>query len=522
MIYHEGIGRVNVDSVPLPEEVKLQSATYTYSGKVLISYKTENDIDISDFYHLAVLDDDGSNFRKIFSGLIPTLPKANGIRYMPFQDNTRVLLGDYVLECAPDIDTCERAELVPIVYPSAVDEDPNTTHRWSEIIVAPDNEHMSWTILRADIGAAVAIGVLKRNTDSYSIEKVQFISTLSAFANDPNRPGYLLPNPIRGGEVKQFIRGGNAISAVGGGGNSTPDSVVQDLTSERLTPITRTPGYDETTIFSPDERLGMVMSTRFSEKTDPALFGLLPRPYGTHTSMGLAWSLYTYAVTGVRNFRAGNIGPVLIDIDRSMREEGYLGVQLTTDEDWVYVSPMSWHPDGKRAMWPEMRRGSGGSRMRLQKVELPDYVPQPPVPFERTTDEIPYGVRDVNALQSVDPNAKGKIAGKHCGYIEYSRVSSGYSGKTEAHYVNFSDDGVNFYHGFEKTASDIFGENRYEAELRLTGPKPGEMKVRATFSAVAGPAPLKLLFELDADGAPKSCGYASYGEKTLRIENLAE
>ncbi|MBP1977013.1 hypothetical protein [Cohnella thailandensis] len=351
---------------------------------------------------------------------------------------------------------------------------------------------------------------------------MQFIHTISNFAEDPNNPGYLLPNPIRGGEVKQFIRGGNAISVVGGGGNSTPDSVMQELTSERLTPITRTPGYDETTIFSPDERLGMVMSTRFSKLTDPAVFGLLPRPHATHTTMGMAWALYTYAVTGVREFRSGNIGPVLIDIERSMNEEGYVGIPLTTDENWVYCSPMSWHPDSKRAMWPEIERGSGGSRMRLQRVSLPDYEPGLTPPIARTTDDIPYGIKDLTVLEAASPNAHGKIKGKHSGFISYSRKSSGTIGVTEAQYREYSDDGVNFYDGFEKTVSNLFGDNRYEADVRLTGPNPGEMKLRATFSAVFGSEPLKLLFDPDSDGKPKSHGYSSYNGVTLDIADLIE
>ncbi len=522
VIEHERIGRVHVGTISLPAKVKLQCGTYTYSGKVLISYKTESNISTEDFYNLAVIDDDGTNFKVIFSGVIPTIPKANGIRYMPFQDNKRVLLGDYVLECTPDIDSCEHASLIPVEYPSIINEDENTTHRWSEIIIAPDNEHMCWTMLRSDIGAAVGIGTLTRHKDAYLVENVQLISTISYFETDQQHPGYLLPNPLRGGEVKQFIHGGNAISVVGGGVNSTPDSVVQDLVSERLTPITYTPGYDETTIFSPDECLGLVMSTRFSKYTDPAIFGLVPRPYGTYTSMGIAWSLYTYAITGVRDFREGNIGPVLIEIDRSMNEPGYRGIQLTTNDNWVYVSPMSWHPDGKRAIWLEMLRGSKGSEMRIQQVQLPDYKSQPPVPFVTTPDDIPYGIRDLSVLKTMDPNVNGKIKGKHSGYIDYTRSAVGYSGNTEALYVNFSDDGVNYYNGYERTISNIFGENRYESDLKLTGSTPGEMKFRATFSAVIGPKPLKLLFDVDVDGMPKSYGYASYNGITLNIADLLE
>src|SRR3546814_18320723 len=69
---------------------------------------------------------------------------------------------------------------------------------------------------------------------------------------------------------------------------------------------------------------------------------------------------YTYAVTGVRRAREGNIGPALIDIGASKSQANYLGIDLSTDKDWVYHSPMSWRPDGKKAMWMEKseeRRG---------------------------------------------------------------------------------------------------------------------------------------------------------------------
>ncbi|UUZ94002.1 hypothetical protein LJK87_04950 [Paenibacillus sp. P25] len=519
-----GIGRVAISTIPLPVSVKkLESSTYTYSGKVLLIYKTENDINTTDFWNIAVMDDDGTNFKVIYSGVIPTKPKSHGIRIMPFQDNKRVLLGDYVLECEPNIDNSTSTKIVPVIFPSSLVDDPHTTNHWSEIIIAPDNKHMSWTILRSDIGAANAIGVLARKTDNYVLEDVQMISTVQSFQNDPNNQGFIIPNALRGGEVKQFVKGGNAISLAGAKENSTPDSVMQDLNSNNITQITHTPGYDETTIFSPDERLGIVMSTRFSKRTDPAIFGLMPRPYGPTTSGDMIGILYTYAITGVRNFREGNIGPVLIDIHRSIHQPGYQGVQLTTDENWVYYSPMSWHPNGKRAMWLEGLRGDGGSQMRIQKVNLLDYKPKQPVPIKPTTDNIPYGIKDLNVLNSVNPNVEGKIAGKTSGYIYYNRnVSSSYSGKTEVQYVNFSDDGVNFYSGYEKINYNYAGESRYEANVQLTGSKQGEMKFRATFSALGGAAPAKLLFDTDVDGKPKSYGYATYDGVTLRIEDLSE
>lgn len=523
-ISSNGIGRVAVSTIPLPDSVfKLEASTYTYSGKVVIAYNTENDVNTTDFWNIATLNDDGSNFKVIFSGLIPKNPKSNGIRLMPYQDNKRVLLGDYVLECASTIDNCTTAKIIPIVYPAILADDQRTTHHWSEIIIAPDNKHMSWTMLRSDIGAAAAIGILARKADTYVLENVQLISSVPSFTNDPKKPGFIIANALRGGEVKQFVKGGNAISIVGGLLYSTPDSVVQDLNSEKLTQITFTPGYDETTIFSPDERLGMVMSSRFSKKTDPVIFGLMPRPYGIYTNSDMMQLLYTYAITGVRNFREGNIGPALIDINRSINQPGYKGVQLTTDPNWVYHSPMSWHPDGKRAMWLEVLRGSGYAKKRIQKVNLLDYKPQKPVPIKPTTDNISYGIKDLSVLSNVYPNVDGKIAGKKSGYIHYVRTtSSNFSAKAEVQYVNFSDDGVNFYNGYEKINSNITSESRYEAKVQLTGAKKGEMNFRAAFSPMTDARPTRLLFDTDADGKPKSYGYTTYNGITLNIEDLLE
>ena len=73
--------------------------------------------------------------------------------------------------------------------------------------------------------------------------------------------------------MKQFVRGGTAISLVGSGRRATADSIVEDFVTGEVTAITNTPGYNETTIFSPDERLGIVMTPRFSPKTDFAIFG---------------------------------------------------------------------------------------------------------------------------------------------------------------------------------------------------------------------------------------------------------
>src|SRR5947209_426486 len=114
MIHTDEFGRIEVADIPMPDFAGDISATYTYSGKVFVLYRTDRDPVDKDYYNIAVVDDDGGGFRHIFSGVIKQHEKANGIRHMPFRDNRRVLLGDYVLECGPDIDNCATAELVPV------------------------------------------------------------------------------------------------------------------------------------------------------------------------------------------------------------------------------------------------------------------------------------------------------------------------------------------------------------------------------------------------------------------------
>ncbi|HPP10748.1 MAG TPA: hypothetical protein PLK41_07150 [Defluviitoga tunisiensis] len=531
-----GLGRIKVSTIPLPNTIKVVSATYTYSGKVLIQYKTEKDLTIKDFFNIAIVDDDGNNFKNIFSGFIKKHKKSNGIRLLPFEDNKRVLLGDYILECYPDIDNCQNVKLLRLTYPWFIRYDPYIMLLWSEVIISPDNEHVVWTTLRFNSGSANFLGTLKRKKDKYVIINTHIISDIVSFKKDKKNKDYIIPQIIRGGEVKQFVRGGKAITLVGSMGGGISDSTLEDLETGEVMQITNTPGYNETTIFSPDEKLGIVMSTRGSKKTDPAIFCFLPRPYYRYyvTSL-IVFPIYMYAVAGVRYFREGNIGPVLIEIEKSVNQESYQGVLLNDPEEkWVYVSPMSWHPSSKKAMFLEMMRGSfdretGLPQLRVRKVELLDYKPSKIVQPTRTPDNISYSTKGFRAIIKYlfPPKMSGsfKIAGKYSGYIEYIRrqekgQKAFLKGEAELKYINFSDDGKRFYNGIEKVNYSYMGETMYEADVKMTGEEEGEMKLRATFSKIYGDTPSRLLFEKAEDGKPKSYGYVKYKGITLNIEDL--
>jgi len=529
----EEFGRIEVDTVPLPTGALDVYATYTFSGKIFLLYRREEDPADQQIFHAAVIDDDGSDYHHIFSGPIPQHARANGIRAMMFPDDRRVLLGDYVLECEPDMNTATSTRLIDVVYPWDQEQDPRTTHHWSEIIVAPDNEHIAWTILRADMGAAAAVGRLRRITDAYVIDDPRLISTVDAFVPDPVRTGCMIPQPMRGGEVKQFVRGGAAISAAGGVDGMLPDSVVQSLDSGEVTQITRGPGYDETTIFSPDEALGLVMTARASPRTDLGVLGLLPRPHVTHTLAPIAWIVYAYSVTGVRDHRPGNVGPVLIDVEKSRHDPSYQGVALhDPTEHWVYVSPMSWHPSGTRAAWLEVPRGSERSRpireVRIRRARLLDIRPGEVVTPAAVPERIPYAISGETAEQALWNPAPSptsvRIAGRSGGHLELERrpadLTRGVAGSTTVRYVDYSDDGMSVYRGTERLDSSFTEDTVYEADVELTGPVPGRMQLRATWTPLASSDPARLRFEQALDGSPATFGFARYGDEHREITDL--
>ena len=511
-------GRVEVSTIPFDARLTVRSATYTPSGKVLVSYAEDAAADPRDV-KLAVMDDDGKNMRPFFAQRLPARPKDNGLRFMVFADNKRIFTGDYVIECAQSIDACEGPAVYPVEYPPEVAGGDHISHRWSEIIVAPDNRHIAWTTLLSNFSAIVFIGELQKDGASYKIVEPTIVSTLDPFKKDPNHPDGVLPQPVRGGEVKQFVHGGTAISLVGAVRRDLPDSVVQQLATGAKEAVTDTPGYTETTIFSPDERLGVTMTTRFSAPTDLAVLGLMPRPYPDSLNMGLSMLAYTYSVTGVRAARSGEIGPALIDIEASKSQDGYLGANLNTQDEWVFSSPMSWHPSSTKAMWLEVRRGSREKRM--QRVRLPDYRPGASVPAGVTPRDIPYGSSDLSvvptyARASGDINVK--VYGRKSGYISYRRTPDGVVEKT---YVDFSDDGRSTYSGTERTAANPQGRSTYTAKLKLSGPKAGVMDLKMTFGPLRGELPAEIIFAPDSSGVPLTHGYVEYDGRRLTVDALA-
>lgn len=499
--------KTHLSNIPLPEDIIIDDGHYMFDGNIFICYKRST----TNFTYFGVISDDGKNFKELYGEEFIVSPLANGIRLIPFRDGKRIYLGDFVFECndtTKTISSCEKGVLIPVNYPKEVVNNNYTYKTWSEMVVAPDNIHVAWTSLNMACGAVDFLGKFKRTENSYEIEESKIISTINFVEPDPTDESILITKIPRGGEIKQFIEGGNALTLVGTQPDEFVKSVYQSLKTEEVYTYSHEPGYDETSILSPDEKLGITMSTRFSPKTNMAIFGLMPRPHCSLVLAKIVESVYTYAVTNVRKTRKGNVGPVLFVKEKSINDPNYHGIDLhDTEEKFVFCSPISWHPSNLKAIWPEVEKGT--SNRRLRKLEISNYTPSAYPKIENTTDNVPYAL-DMSEMDNIhfDQKTNGTIKGKKSGEIIYYN-----SGFTQTHqtvkitYVNYSDDGKKFYNGEEEFIGDRTSKNIYKSNVILSGSESGQNNFTITFNTKSD------LIKEETEG------YATYGGKTIKAED---
>ena len=499
--------KTHLSNIPLPEDIIIDDGHYMFDGNIFICYKRST----TNFTYFGVISDDGKNFKELYGEEFIVSPLANGIRLIPFRDGKRIYLGDFVFECndtTKTISSCEKGVLIPVNYPKEVVNNNYTYKTWSEMVVAPDNIHVAWTSLNMACGAVNFLGKFKRTENSYEIEESKIISTINFVEPDPTDESILITKIPRGGEIKQFIEGGNALTLVGTQPDEFVKSVYQSLKTEEVYTYSHEPGYDETSILSPDEKLGITMSTRFSPKTNMAIFGLMPRPHCSLVLSKIVESVYTYAVTNVRKTRKGNVGPVLFVKEKSINDPNYHGIDLhDTEEKFVFCSPISWHPSNLKAIWPEVEKGT--SNRRLRKLEISNYTPSAYPKIENTTDNVPYAL-DMSEMDNIhyDKKTNGTIKGKKSGEIIY--YNSGFSQikqTVKITYVNYSDDGKKFYNGEEEFIGDRTSKNIYKSNVILSGSESGQNNFTITFNTKSD------LIKEETEG------YATYGGKTIKAED---
>ena len=499
--------KTHLSNIPLPEDIIIDDGHYMFDGNIFICYKRST----TNFTYFGVISDDGKNFKELYGEEFIVSPLANGIRLIPFRDGKRIYLGDFVFECndtTKNISSCEKGVLIPVNYPEEVVNNTDTYKTWSEMVVAPDNIHVAWTSLNMACGAVDFLGKFKRTENSYEIEESKIISTINFVEPDPTDESILITKIPRGGEIKQFIEGGNALTLVGTQPDEFVKSVYQSLKTEEVYTYSHEPGYDETSILSPDEKLGITMSTRFSPKTNMAIFGLMPRPHCSLVLAKIVESVYTYAVTNVRKTRKGNVGPVLFVKEKSINDPNYHGIDLhDTEEKFVFCSPISWHPSNLKAIWPEVEKGT--SNRRLRKLEISNYTPSAYPKIENTTDNVPYAL-DMSEMDNIhyDKKTNGTIKGKKSGEIIYYNSGFSQTHRTvKITYINYSDDGKKFYNGEEEFIGDRTSKNVYKSNVILSGSESGQNNFTITFNTKSD------LIKEETEG------YASYGGKTIKAED---
>ena len=509
---------IKLSTINLPSDIQIDDGHYLFDGNIFINYKNESDKNMTFF---GVISDDGENLKQLYRGNVIISDKANGIRLIPFRDGKRIFIGDWIFECKEEdknISECGENQgiLIDVKYPDEVVNNRYTYKTWSEMVIAPDNIHVAWTSLNMACGAINFLGKLQKESNSYNIIDTKIISTIKFLTTDENDPTHLIYHSSRGGEIKQFIEGGNALSLVGTMHDTFVKSVYQSLINEDHIPFSYASGYDETSILSPDEKLGITMSTRFSKSTSMAVLGFMPRPYCFLTLSKITENVYRYSITGVRLGRNGNIGPVLFDKEKSMNDADYQGIDLHDPEDkFVYCSPISWHPSNLKALWPEVNKDTQQRRLRKLVISGHNVGPYPEI--QTTTDNVPYAI-DLNEINNVDfqTEIQGIIKGKNYGEIEYYNSGDELT-KTKQTvklvYKKFSDDGRNFYNGEETFETERNVKTVYISKVTLSGGEKGETNFKITFDNTQE---LPKLIKAETEG------YVKYREKELNVDEYEE
>jgi hypothetical protein len=461
----------SITTVNIPEGITYDShAIYSKKGRILFTYKKDDD----NKTYIGVMDEDGSNLNTLWSGEWKPYYQSNGLRLMPFDDNKKILTGDYVLECTPDIDNCLSSTLYPVIYPTEAVNMLGVYFVWSEIIVSPD-EHIGWSTLSLIYDDVNFIGQLVKKENNYIITNVQIISTLGFINYEDEEKGILKHDTIRGGEIKQFTNGGEAITLAGAGDSALAKSVFQNLVGEENYQITHFPGYEETTIISPDGKLGLVMTTRFSPKTSSEILGYMPRPLSVYTVSKMNRYAYFYGIQEVRRNRNGNIGPALINIEESKTNVTYMGYDLH-DEGWAFNSPLSWHPSSKKAMFTENKKNTNIKRIRI--VNLDNYKPSKIIENKSTPDDISYAKTLDDLNNTIIGEVNGYFKGKNSGIMIFNKTEN----NSRSEYINYSDDGKLFYNGYEEFEQINNITGKLTSELIMSGEKKGVMNLTLTMN----------------------------------------
>lgn len=171
---------------------------------------------------------------------------------------------------------------------------------------------------------------------------------------------------------------------------------------------------------------------------------------------------------------------------------------------------MSWHPSSSRAIWTEkVKNNLSDKRIRRVVLSKLEFKPEKQIKCEKDTpDNIIYALKLSDLVNLSIEIPSGKIASP-------LGVDKGDT-NTSLRYVNYTDDEITYYNGYEEFYMDGQVSNYLGKLTKLDNEKKniiGEMDFNLAFSGYA--SSLKLVRD-------KSYGFSKYYGITATIDEMED
>ena len=350
------------------------------------------------------------------------------------------------------------------------------------------------------------------NKKKYVIKNTKGISNFFFDKFDNISGTFSMPKMIRNGPIKQLVNDGEGVNIGGFYDYGIRKGIFQSLEEDKLTKLSSFDGYEETISISPDKKLACVMSTRFSKHTNFEMVGLVPAPYSVIVTYWFSYHLMLNSIGAIRKKDniVANIGPALVDLEKSKNEKDYLGYNLSQDSKWIFNGFLSWCPDGKKIMFDEIHK-TGIRRCTI--VALKNYKPGKIDHSYQFKGNCPYSRSIKETLNlHLDYPKNIEVKGKSGSLTIFADKN-----KKEINYFNFSEDNEIYYNGtYSFNGYKDSGQEYYilRVKINVTGKKKGNCDYRFWFDKA------KLMqFDLAEDGKNKSFGSCEYDGKKFNAED---
>lgn len=430
---------------------------------------------------LAVMKEDGSGFKCLTCDLKEEIGDEMPV---PLPDGKRVYSPRGILECYPSIVDCKEAKILPLVYP----EIPQAKIvRRIATNMSPNGVHVA-TGLVTTRGYIVLVSELTRVSDEkgerYELQKGKVV------ASSPNEADFTAFRPkIDGaGEVKSFADGGKSLINLAVFESSNFDLAKIDLTTGKISRLTKHFSYDEGTYPSPDGNWVIFQTHRHTHRMDA--FGLIPRPLiaGMPQAAGVSMQRNAEHEGGYKAVRFYGLTMVDKYGDRArLPEEGFTGVNLMTDPEdsklYNHLGNFAWHPSSTRGFFWEQKDPKtvkeGEQTGRLRFIQFTSRKPTKPVANVFPDMKWATDLKDFKWTTGNYPE-QGTLKGKVSGYAEISTLKPEQGSTDEPRrvikYVDFTDDGEYILNGTESSTLRLGGYDKpviWNADIKVSGKHVG-------------------------------------------------